>query len=74
MDARSDRELVLGCWPEAVIETRPSSRKYGQPKYRVVFAPVSGRRRDTPVGWYSSEAKAWQAACAGLGLRGHTPA
>ncbi len=61
---------MIECWPEAAIETRSSTRKYGQPRYRVAFSPAGGRRRATPAGWYSSEDKAWEAACAGLGLRG----
>ena len=68
MDARTDRELVLECWPDALAVSRPNPFS-GVTEYRVEFQPVSGRRRFQSGGWFPGEGSAWQAASARLGLR-----
>ncbi len=68
---RTDWELVLGCWPDARVVSRPNPAG-GAAEYRIEFQVVSGRHRPRADGWFPPEEMAWQVACARLGLRGRT--
>jgi hypothetical protein len=66
-DGRTDQELVLGAHPDARVE-RGTNPQTGVAEYRVVYASAPGQR-DARTAWFTVEARAWQAACARLGLR-----
>ena len=67
MDASTDREMVLGAQPGAVVESRANTRT-GRTEYRVAYDPGHGAM-DARTPWTWSEARAWQGACYRLGLR-----
>ncbi len=69
MDATTDRGMVLGFRAESRLETRDRNLG-GHPRteYRVTFGPVPGSRH-VRTAWQATEGRAWQAACARLGLR-----
>jgi hypothetical protein len=67
MDARTDRELVLGYHPGAVVESRANVRT-GQTEYRVAHDRGHGAM-DARTPWTWSEDRAGQGACFRLGPR-----
>ena len=69
VDARTDRELVLGFRPEARVVTRTDPKSHPPTQYRVAYNPVPGSRERRPLGWCPSESLAWREACVMLGLR-----
>jgi hypothetical protein len=66
-DGSTDQELVLKSHPDARVE-RGTNPQTGVTEYRLVYATAPGQR-DARTAWFVSEARAWQAACARLGLR-----
>jgi hypothetical protein len=67
-DGRTDQELVLRARPDARVE-RGTNPQTGAAEYRVVYASAPGQR-EARTAWFAAEARAWQAACVRLGLRG----
>ena len=64
--APTDRELVLGFRPDAVVVSRVHPRS-GVTEYQVNCAAVSGK--PVKIGWVRTEALAWRGACVRMGLR-----
>jgi hypothetical protein len=67
MDARTDRELVLGFRPGAVVQSRRNPRSW-LTEFQVTYEPVPGQR-DVRRAWSPTQDAAWRAARVRLGLR-----